>query len=158
MAADQAQATDLQPSFYFELDINGVAADCAFQEVSGLEKEMDIEEVTSGGENRFRFRLPKGLKSSNLVLKRGVTQSGSRLVQWCHETLDGGFGEAIRPKDIRLTLLNPDGLPAMTWTFKRAWPVKWSFSELKSQENALLIETIELAYQTGTPTGRGVSA
>ena len=149
---------DLLPSFYFKLGIDNASVDCAFQEASGLEKEMDIEEVTSGGENRFRYRLPKGLKSSNLVLKRGATLSSSPLAKWCYDTLEGGLGTPIITKDVVLTLFKPSGMPAMTWTFKRAWPVKWSYSELKSQDNGLLIETIELAYQNGMMDGRGVPA
>lgn len=148
-------ANDLLPSFYFALDIGGEPADSAFQEASGFDKEMDVEEVSSGGENRFRYRLPKGLKSSNLVLKRGVTLSSSPLAKWCHDTLESSMGELIKPKDVRLTLFKPDGSTAMSWTFTKAWPVKWAYSELKSQDNGLLIETIELAYQTGAMVVRG---
>jgi hypothetical protein len=34
----------------------------------------------------------------------------------------------------------------MKWVFHSAYPVKYSFSDLKSQESGLLIETMELVY------------
>lgn len=48
-------------SFYFRLSFLGAASklDVAFQEVSGLSVQIDTEEVTCGGENRFKYRLPK---------------------------------------------------------------------------------------------------
>ena len=33
-----------------------------------------------------------------------------------------------------------------TFSFINAWPVKWSISDLKATENAILIETLELSY------------
>jgi T4-like virus tail tube protein gp19 len=34
----------------------------------------------------------------------------------------------------------------MKWTFHKAHPVKYSFSDLKAQESGLVIESIDLAY------------
>ncbi|MEZ4873956.1 MAG: phage tail protein [Flavobacteriaceae bacterium] len=57
-------------SFYFKLSFKGV--DAAFQEVSGISKELGVEEVVCGGENRFKYRLPTTTSGQNLVLKRAV--------------------------------------------------------------------------------------
>jgi phage tail-like protein len=35
----------------------------------------------------------------------------------------------------------------MSWSFVKAYPLKWSVADLKSQESSVLIETIEFAYQ-----------
>jgi len=43
-------------------------------------------------------------------------------------------------------LFNPDGTVSVMWTFYNAYPVKYSVSDLKSQENELVLESIELAY------------
>jgi len=137
----------LQPSFYFGVSIMPLALDAAFQEISGLSKQMSVEEVNSGGENRFSYRLPGRVKYENLVLKRGVALSGAPLSLWCASLLDADFSEPVSPKDVLVTLYNANHLPTMAWTFVNAYPVKWSMSDLKSQENTLLIESIELAYQ-----------
>lgn len=140
---------DLQTSFYFGLKIAGesAATDAAFQEVSGLSKELGIEEVVSGGENRFKYRLPTITTYSNLVLKRGIVLSDSPLIQWCQLTLDSGLSEAITTKNVMVNLFDEEGQTNLQWSFEKAYPVKWSMSDLKSQESTVLIETIELAYQ-----------
>ena len=135
--------------FYFKLVFLGKSgiADTAFQEVSGLTKEISTEEVAWGGENRFKYRLPTTPKYQNLVLKRGVTSNDSDLRDWCDQTLDGGLLNPIKTKDLQLLLLNEEGVTCMAWTVYKAYPVKWQSSELNSEKNALLIETIELSFQ-----------
>ena len=37
-------------------------------------------------------------------------------------------------------------LATMKWNFYKSYPIKYSISDLKSQESEILIDTIELAY------------
>ncbi len=113
-----------------------------FQEVSGLNKEMTTEDFTEGGENRFAYRFPKGTKYSNLVLKRGM-KPDSKIIEWVRDAIDN-FD--FTPVDITVTLLNPNHDALMIWEFVKCWPLKWSTSDLKAQENAVVIETLELNY------------
>ena len=140
---------DFQTGFYFSLGIQGEPSDsdAAFQEASGLSAEMGVEEVVSGGENRFKYRLPSIVTYPNLVLKRGIAFVKSPLVAWCHQIMTSGLALQVVTKDLTLNLLNADGQASMSWSFAKAYPLKWSVSDLKSQENSMLIETIELAYQ-----------
>jgi phage tail-like protein len=48
-----------------------------------------------------------------------------------------------------------DPVPLVTWNFFKAYPVKWANSDLKSTDNAVLVETLELAYQYYTKTYQG---
>ena len=130
--------------FYFMLSLKG--EDAAFQEVTGLSKELGIEEVVSGGENRFKYRLPTTSSSQNLVLKRALVPGGSNLVDWCFRCIDGGLGAAIQTNDVSVSLVDASGNILAMWTFYKAYPIKYSVLDLKSQENAIVIETIELAY------------
>ncbi|MEP0984345.1 phage tail protein [Ekhidna sp.] len=136
------------PSFYFRLSFSGVSgqADAGFQEASGLNQEMEVDEVVCGGENRFKYRLPKRVKYGNLVLKRGLVTADSQLAKWCADTFSSDLGTAIQTKSIMLFLLSADGKPCMTWSFVNAYPVKWNLSDFKSQENSFAIESIEFAY------------
>ncbi len=131
-------------SFYFELSFNG--EDAAFQEVSGIAKELSVEEVVCGGENRFKYRLPTVSTSQNLILKRAVIPAGSKLNDWCSSCIDEGLVNKIVPHDVSVSLLDAEGTVSIMWTFHNAYPVKYSVSDLKSQENGLAIESIELAY------------
>lgn len=139
----------LLTGFYFSVSIAGQSGtqDAAFQEVTGLSKTLEVEDVVSGGENRFKYRLPKQVTFENLVLKRGILLEASPLIQWCQDTLDQGLVKSITTKDVIVKLLNEKGQPCQAWTFVAAYPLKWSVSEFNSEKNALLIETIELAYR-----------
>ena len=130
--------------FYFEVSFKG--EDAAFQEVSGISKEMNTEEVWSGGENRFKYHLPTFSKSPNLVLKRALVQSGSQLVDWCASVMDDGLAAPIETHDVSVKLLDAEGNAGSMWTFYDAYPIKYAISDLKSQANDLVIESIELTY------------
>lgn len=127
----------------FFLDGASPAAEIQFQEVAGLNKEMTTEEFIEGGENRFVYRFPKGGKYPNLILKRGMV-TDSKVMDWVRNAIDH-FD--FKPVDVTVTLLNPEHQPLVTWNFIKCWPVKWSTSDLKAQENAAVIETLELSYQ-----------
>ena len=131
-------------SFYFELSFKGI--DAAFQEVTGITKELGIEEITCGGEYRFKYRLPNFSTSQNLVLKRALIPEGSELVDWCSSCMDEGLANAIETHDVSVSLLDPDGTVCVMWTFYNAYPIKYSISHLKSTENGIAFESIELAY------------
>jgi phage tail-like protein len=135
---------DYPVSFYFSLSFSGV--DAAFKEVSGISKELSIEEIVCGGENRFKYRLPTVSGSQNLVLKRAIVPVGSLLVNWCANCIDQGLSNTIQPHNVILRLLSASGLVCMQWTFNNAYPVKYAVSDLNSQESGIAIESIELAY------------
>lgn len=130
--------------FRVEFTLPGVDdGDTRFQEVSGLTSELGIEEVSEGGENRFVHRLPGRGKYSNLVLKRGLFVD-SKLIDWCKDAIENFVFD---PVTVNVTLLNDQHEPlADTYSFVNAWPVKWAVSDFKAQENALVIETLELVY------------
>ncbi len=135
-------------AFYFKLsfmDPSG-AVDAAFKEVSGLTMEMETEEITEGGNNIFKHRVPTAVKFSNLVLKRGLVPKDSPLIDWCAKTLGGGLSEKIKTKNIVVSLLDENGDPLKAWSFANTWPVKWSASDLNTMANEVLIESIEFSY------------
>lgn len=137
-------ASNYPVGFYFQLSFKG--QDAAFKEVSGISKELHLEEVTCGGENRFKYRLPTVTTGQNLVLKRALIPDGSELADWCASTMDDGLITSLETHDVTVSLLDPDGYVTKAWTFFDAYPVKYSVSDLKSQESEIVIESMELAY------------
>jgi phage tail-like protein len=135
---------DIPVVFHFKVDFGPSSADAdnRFQEVAGLTAEIATEELREGGLNEYAHRFPTGAKYGNLVLKRGFV-SGSEVGTWCRKALEDFTFE---PRDVTVTLLNENHEPLATWHFLRAYPVKWSVSDFKAQENALAIESLELAY------------
>lgn len=130
--------------FYFVLQFGNEKI--AFQEISGISEELNFEEVVCGGENRFKYKLPTIATSQNLMLKRALVPVSSKLVEWCKNSIGGGLSNKIVPADISVNLLDASSYVCMKWTFHKAYPVKYAFSDLKSQESALVIESIDLAY------------
>ncbi|MEL6678948.1 MAG: phage tail protein [Pseudomonadota bacterium] len=140
----------LPVAFHFTVTIAGTSAavDGAFQEVSGLEAEIEVETVVEGGENRFVHRLPKPVKHPNLKLKRGLATGSSDLVKWCKATIETDFSKPIQPKDIVVSLCDEEGDPVASWSIANAYPVKWDVGGFDAMKNEIAVETIELAYNT----------
>lgn len=132
--------------FHFRVTFGVAGAsekDSRFQEVTGLSAELGTEELQEGGENRFVHRLPTLPKYGNLVLKRGLLLD-SGLIKWCRDAVENF---SFEPTTIDVTLLNEKHQPlGFTYSFVRAWPVKWAVSGFKAQENGLVVETLELSY------------
>lgn len=146
--ATQVNAGTYYPpvSFYFRVEfpnISGKGADNSFQSVSGLSVEFDAETFKEGGENRFEHKLPSRSKYPNLVLKRGLLKD-SKVVNWCRDAFES---MVFQPTAVIVQLLNEKGDPLKTWNIVNAWPAKWSVSDLKSDDNTVVIESLELSYQ-----------
>ena len=133
--------------FHFKVEILGldraVDDDVRFSEVGGLGFEVATEEVPEGGENRSIQRYPLRAKYPDLVLKRGLLKS-SAIWDWtrdCIENLD------IKPKNVDVKLLNENHEPLITWHLVGAYPVKWAVTDLNATNNAIVVESLQLAYQ-----------
>jgi phage tail-like protein len=134
-------------AFYFQVSCGGSCdADTSFQEVSGIGPQIETEAVVEGGENRFVHNLPKAVKHPRLMLKRGVADGKSDLVQWCRSVLEGGFIERIKPRLLEVSLLDEDGKPLRRWSFDSAYPVQWEVEPFNSTKNEVALEKIELCY------------
>ncbi len=131
--------------FYYkvEFSIGKNKNDVRFQSVSGLSVEYEYEEYKEGGENRFVHKLPVRTKYADLVLKRGML-TDSEVIKWC---LAAFRDRDFKPSDIDIILMNEKGDPLRTWSITHAIPKKWIVSDLNANENALVIETLELTYQ-----------
>jgi phage tail-like protein len=139
--------------FYYSVKITGdkAAGDLSFQEASGISVELGIEEFAEGGVNQYKHRLPTYPKYGNLVLKRGLALQESPLFRWCMATLQGDLASRIQPRNITVALLGPgkngeNAVHLKRWDLLRAWPVKWSISDLRSEKSELVIETLEFTY------------
>jgi phage tail-like protein len=135
-------------AFHFAVSFGAAppAVDGSFQEVSGIAPEIETEPVAEGGENRFVHQLPKAVKNSKLMLKRGVAGLESPLVKWCRDVLEGGLVKPISPKVVHVFLLDGSGTPLRAWSFANAYPVRWEVEPFNSTKNELALEKIELSY------------
>jgi phage tail-like protein len=114
--------------------------------VSGIGTQMETESVVEGGENRYVHTLPKSVKHSNLVLKRGIASLTSPLVIWCKATLEAGLAIPVMTQLILVSLLDESGLPLRVWTFENAYPVQWEVDPFNSTKNEVALEKVTLCY------------
>ena len=132
--------------FHFKVEVLGLtpnADDARFTEVSGLSVEIGTEEVAEGGENRFIQKYPTRAKYPELVLKRGLLVN-SEIISWIQQCVQD---LAITPKNIDIKLLNEEHQPLLTWHVVNAYPTKWAVSDLNAASNAVVIESLQFAYQ-----------
>lgn len=128
-------------SFYFKLEVTGIVI-AHFQEVSGLTWETEVVPFKEGGLNEYEHKLFGQTKYTNLVLKNGVTDNRS-LWQWRTQAINA---RSQARKDGSITLLGSRGEQLQRWNFFRGWPCKWEGPAFNGGQNALAIETVEIAY------------
>lgn len=119
--------------------------DLRFQRVSGISTEVQLETINEGGENLHSHRMPSKVSYNNLVLERGYIASV------IPSPLNLEFKTAFsyfkfHPSDVLVTMFNEGGVPIGGWLFMKAYPVKWSVSDLDAQSNSVAVDTMELAY------------
>lgn len=129
--------------FLVSFEFSPQTDDTRFQEVSGLDVEMEMENFTEGGQNRFTWQLPKRSRYSDITLKRGMF-IGSSVIKWCRDALENF---SFAPANVHISLLNENHEPVMTWYVINAIPKKWSVSGLNAQDNSIMVESITLSYQ-----------
>lgn len=116
--------------------------DIRFQKVSGISAQVGSFTVTEGGENLFTHRLPDRISYNNLILERGLVV-GSPLA----DDIDSVMNEfAFTGHHVMVSILDKDSAPEISWLFMSAYPVKWSISDLAGDQNAVVIDSMELAY------------
>ena len=134
------------PGFHFVVSFDSLPPspnDSRFQEVSGLDVEMEMESFTEGGQNRFTWQLPKRARYSDITLKRGKF-NGSAIVAWCKDAMENF---SFLPVNITISLLNEKHEPVQSWFVVNAIPKKWSISSFNAEENSIAIESITLSSQ-----------
>jgi phage tail-like protein len=125
-------------AFRFVVDVAG-ERQAAFTECSLPTLEWEVEEVKEGGLNQYTHSLPGRRKSARISLKNGVGKSV--LLEWYIQAL----AKQTERKKITITLLDHTALKTvMVWNIENAYPIKWTGPQLKSSDNSIAIQTLEL--------------
>lgn len=128
--------------FYFEVDWGGTKV--GFQEVSGLNIEVDPIEYRQGASPDFsKIKMPGMAKFPNITLKRGSFKGDNEYQEWLR-TINLN---TVDRRSITISLLDETGSPAITWKVKNAFPVKLQSTDLKAEGNEVAVETLEIAHE-----------
>lgn len=127
------------PGYRFVVAIDGAPLG-AFTECTLPTIDWEIEEVKEGGLNSHTHQLPSRRKATKITLKNGVGLADGMMV-WYLRTMSEDFSR----KRVTITLLSPMLAPIMVWHIEDAYPVKWTGPQLRTGDNTVAIQTLELA-------------
>jgi phage tail-like protein len=128
--------------FFFAMGVVPNPLDIRFQKVKGLAATVKTTPLTEGGQNLYTQQLPVGVEYGNLVLERGMVVGSPLNIEFNAAMSLFEFA----PSNVLVTLFDESMVPVSAWLFIRAYPVKWSTSDLNASEKSVLIDTLELAY------------
>ena len=153
----------LLTTFRFEVRFDRVAGagpqslgDGGFQEVSGLDVEMDVVELEEGGRNDGVTRRVGRAKFQPLVCKRGMLGSSGgdaepELWQWFQDVVSGV--RPVRRYDGSVQVKDQSGSTMAVWRFRRAVPAKIVGPTLNAKTGDVAIEELHLAHEGLTLEG-----
>ncbi len=132
------------PKFRFEVDLGTELKGVSFQEVSGMDVENQIIEYRKSNSPLFSTeKMPGITKYGNVTMKRGVFVNDNTFWNW-HAQITKN---TIKRTTVLIKLLDENGAVTMQWRLENAWPTKITSTDLKSDGNEVVIDTIEIAHE-----------
>jgi phage tail-like protein len=124
--------------------------DGAFQECSGLEVDMDVQEYLEGGRNDGVIKRVGRAKYSAIVLKRGMfygSGGGANrdLWRWIQGVVAGK--RPVARYDGIIQVMSSGEKVAATWVFDRGLPLKIRGPELNAKTGEVAIEELHIAHE-----------
>jgi phage tail-like protein len=124
--------------------------DGGFAECSGLDLEMDVQELQEGGRNDGVIRRVGRGRYQNIVLKRGMLGPrggaiNAELWRWLQDVLAGV--RPVRRYDGVVEVMGISGGVAARWAFTRGLPAKLTGPQLQAQSGAIAVEELHIAHE-----------
>ena len=124
--------------------------DGAFQECSGLEVSMDVQEYLEGGRNDGVIQRVGRAKYVPIVLKRGMFYSDKgeinrELWQWIQNIVSGQ--RPVVRYDGRIEVMSTGENVVAVWAFDRGLPAKLKGPELNAKTGDIAIEELNIAHE-----------
>jgi phage tail-like protein len=137
-----SQAFEYNYGFRFSVTIDGIH-NILFTECRLPNLQVDTEQIKEGGMNGYSHVLPTRVNAGTISLKHGMT-SDLALLNWYAQVMRGDLANAYRVVTVRL--IDTARIPMVTWTFRDAFPTKWSGPSLRAGASEIAIEELELVY------------
>lgn len=145
------EPVEIHASFRFTVEIDGIN-EAAFTECALPSLQVETEEIKEGGLNEFTHKLPTRVKTGTVTLRHGITR-GAELLNWYLQVLQGQVTDATR--QVSVVMYDSMLAPVVRWNFQNAYPVKWEGPTLKTDQQALAIEVLELTHHGFTVEAGG---
>jgi phage tail-like protein len=143
MSGETQNTTWPLPKFYFA--VTGIPGNPVFQEVSGLESEVQVIEYRAGNSSIFApIKMPGLAKVGNVTMKKGIFVTDENLYKWFSSITMN----TIARSTVVINLMDQGGKAQYVWTLNNAFPTKLTGTDMKSDGNEVAVESIEIAYET----------
>ncbi|MCX4029639.1 phage tail protein [Endozoicomonas sp. SM1973] len=128
------------PAFQYIVDIPDMD-EMYFSEASGMSVEYETITYKHGMSFITGPQIyPGQISQPTISLKKGVITKGSQLYDWVNNNaINGG----IR-KDVRISLVDSEGNPVVSWAADNALPTKLEAPSLSADSSDAAVETLEL--------------
>jgi phage tail-like protein len=141
--------------FYLGLTLDGQKdnVDGFFLECQGFKRSQDAIEITEVTPNKWgasdkgqvvRTKIPGNVKSGNITLKRGMTNSLA-IWKWFEAVQEGKW--ANQRKNAALTIYDQSGQEQARFELAGAWPASYKIADVNARSSDIEIEEIEVAYE-----------
>jgi phage tail-like protein len=141
--------------FYLGLTLDGQKdnVDGFFLECQGFKRSQDAIEITEVTPNKWgasdkgqvvRTKIPGNVKSGNITLKRGMTNSLA-IWKWFEAVQEGKW--ASQRKNAALTIYDQSGQEQARFELAGAWPASYKIADVNARSSDIEIEEIEVAYE-----------
>lgn len=131
------------PAFNFRVSIEGTSMECS--EVTGLKGTMEYQEVRSGTQSNYHFKIPTKMTYGEVTFKRGVIRKDSKHF-FSSTKAKTNFNAKIPFKkqwsDITIELLSETQDIVCSWTMINPYILSWEFTNLNASSNELMFETL----------------
>lgn len=124
---------------------------CAFQEISGLEITMEVQDYLEGGRNDGVIRLSGRARYPPLTLKRGMFYTNEPanlnkdLWNWIQHTVAGK--RPISRYDGVIEVLGKGEQVVASWEFDRGLPTRIRGPELNAKTGEIAIEEMQITHE-----------
>lgn len=125
------------PGYHFIVFLDTTAM--GFKKVSGVSREIEVEEYREGGLNTRVHVFPKACATGRtLHLEKGIYSGVSHPFYIVGEKLKGSM---------TLIVMGSSGLPQKSYVFTGLIVKKWEVGDMEADQNSLLIDRFELSYE-----------
>ena len=128
-------------SFNYLVEIAGIRAG-GFNEISGLDAEVQTIDYRNGDEDFVPRKLPGMKQFPNIVLKRGII-GDLDVFSWLQQAASG----RVDRREGAIILRDEQRNEVMRWKFIRGWACKYTGPSLKGGANEIAFESIEIAHE-----------
>lgn len=141
--------------FYLALTLDGQNdhIDGFFLECQGFKRTQDAIEIAEVTSNKWgaatngqvvRTKIPGNVKSGNITLKRGMTNSLT-IWKWFEAVQEGKWSE--QRKNASLVIYNQKSIEQARFELAGAWPVSYKMTDVNARSSEIEIEEIEVAFE-----------